>query len=131
VNWTLHLGSALDVLRALPEASVHAIVTSPPYFGLRDYGTARWEGGDPACEHALKTKPRNDTTGSGVDKGRFAGTRGEQPSKTASLDPRQDKSRCPACGAVRVDQQIGLDPDAGRVRRRAGRGVPGGPARAA
>lgn len=27
-----------EVLRTLPDASVHCCVTSPPYFGLRDYG---------------------------------------------------------------------------------------------
>jgi DNA modification methylase len=31
-------GDALDILRALPGESVHCCVTSPPYFGLRDYG---------------------------------------------------------------------------------------------
>jgi site-specific DNA-methyltransferase (cytosine-N4-specific) len=35
---TLLLGKSLDVLRTLPEASVDCCVTSPPYFGLRDYG---------------------------------------------------------------------------------------------
>lgn len=35
----LHLGDALDVLRTLPDESVDCIVTSPPYYGLRDYGT--------------------------------------------------------------------------------------------
>ena len=34
----LHLGDALDVARTLPDESVDCIVTSPPYFGLRDYG---------------------------------------------------------------------------------------------
>ncbi|CAK7288632.1 DNA-methyltransferase [Streptomyces misionensis] len=36
---TLLLGDALKVLRTLPEGSVDCIVTSPPYYGLRDYGT--------------------------------------------------------------------------------------------
>lgn len=36
---TLLLGDALDQLRTLPDRSVDCIVTSPPYFGLRDYGT--------------------------------------------------------------------------------------------
>ncbi|MFG3127421.1 DNA-methyltransferase [Streptomyces tendae] len=36
----LLLGDALDQLRTLPDASVDCIVTSPPYYGLRDYGTA-------------------------------------------------------------------------------------------
>lgn len=33
-------GDALSVLRALPDESVHCIVTSPPYYGLRDYGVS-------------------------------------------------------------------------------------------
>lgn len=36
---TLWLGDALEQLRTLPDASVDCIVTSPPYYGLRDYGT--------------------------------------------------------------------------------------------
>ena len=32
----LHHGHVLDVLRAMPEASVHCVVTSPPYWGLRE-----------------------------------------------------------------------------------------------
>lgn len=35
---TLFHGSALDVTRAMPDGSVDCVVTSPPYFGLRDYG---------------------------------------------------------------------------------------------
>lgn len=35
---TLHHGDALDVLRVLPDGSANSCVTSPPYFGLRDYG---------------------------------------------------------------------------------------------
>jgi DNA modification methylase len=31
-------GDCRDVLRTLPDESVHCVVTSPPYFGLRDYG---------------------------------------------------------------------------------------------
>jgi site-specific DNA-methyltransferase (cytosine-N4-specific) len=35
---TLLLGDSLDVLRTLPDQSVDCVVTSPPYYGLRDYG---------------------------------------------------------------------------------------------
>jgi DNA modification methylase len=35
---SLHCGDALAVLRKLPDASVDCCVTSPPYYGLRDYG---------------------------------------------------------------------------------------------
>jgi len=34
----LYEGDALQVLRHLPTASVQCVVTSPPYWGLRDYG---------------------------------------------------------------------------------------------
>lgn len=37
---TLWHGDALDVLRGLSDSSVNCCVTSPPYFGLRDYGQA-------------------------------------------------------------------------------------------
>lgn len=36
----LLLGDALEVLRTLPDESVNCCVTSPPYYGLRDYGVA-------------------------------------------------------------------------------------------
>lgn len=40
-------------LRSLPERSVHTVVTSPPYWSLRDYGVEPtvW-GGHEACEHS-------------------------------------------------------------------------------
>jgi len=34
----LYIGDALDVLKTLPEKSCRCCVTSPPYWGLRDYG---------------------------------------------------------------------------------------------
>ena len=37
---TLYHGAAGDVLATLPDQFANCIVTSPPYFGLRDYGVA-------------------------------------------------------------------------------------------
>ena len=34
----LRLGDCLELMRELPDESVHCIVTSPPYWALRDYG---------------------------------------------------------------------------------------------
>jgi len=47
----------LDGLAMLPDASVHTVVTSPPYFRLRAYGTEPqvW-GGDPGCEHDFEDR---------------------------------------------------------------------------
>lgn len=30
---------------------VKTCITSPPYYGLRDYGTGTWVGGDSNCSH--------------------------------------------------------------------------------
>jgi len=46
-------GDCREVLRDLPAKSIHCVVCSPPYFGLRDYGTGTWSGGDPACDHVV------------------------------------------------------------------------------
>lgn len=45
-------GDCRDVLRSLDAESVQTVITSPPYWGLRDYGipASIW-GGDPECEH--------------------------------------------------------------------------------
>ena len=34
------LGDALTVLKDWPDESVQCVITSPPYWGLRDYGVA-------------------------------------------------------------------------------------------
>lgn len=45
---TLYLGDALTVLQSLPDASINCCVTSPPYFGLRDYGVDGQLGSEPS-----------------------------------------------------------------------------------
>lgn len=37
-EWTLLCGNAVDALHTLKDESVHCIITSPPYYSLRDYG---------------------------------------------------------------------------------------------
>lgn len=34
----IRIGHVIDKLREMPDRSVHCVVTSPPYYGLRDYG---------------------------------------------------------------------------------------------
>ena len=40
-------GDCRDMLRTLPDGSAHCCVTSPPYFGLRDYGNPAQIGLEP------------------------------------------------------------------------------------
>ncbi len=37
-DWRIECGDALEVLRTLPDECVQTCITSPPYWGLRDYG---------------------------------------------------------------------------------------------
>lgn len=98
-NFVILNGNCIDVLKTLEDCSVDCCITSPPYYGLRDYGTAEWVGGDPNCNHVRDNKVgKNNTTGhkSMAEKGEFVGD-------------AIYKSVCPKCGAVRVDEQIGLE----------------------
>src|SRR6185503_611604 len=38
----LYHGDALEQLRGLPDGCVDMVATSPPFYGLRDYGTGVW-----------------------------------------------------------------------------------------
>jgi DNA modification methylase len=45
---TVYEGDVLDGLAQMPDASVHCCVTSPPYWGLRDYGVEGQMGLEPS-----------------------------------------------------------------------------------
>ena len=95
-------GDVRDVLHTLEDESVQCVVTSPPFWGLRDYGTGTWEGGDEDCNHRtgdqvtqtlheLSVYHRRDSpVGSGVR-------------------PGSDNSECKNCGAKKIDKQLGLE----------------------
>ena len=89
-------GDALEELRKLTGESVQCCVTSPPYWGLRDYGTASWEGGDDGCDHSAATRlvPAASTLDGGKD---VLASEGYYPRK------------CGKCGAKRIDAQLGLE----------------------
>lgn len=38
MNYKTLVGDCMESMRSLPDQSIHCCVTSPPYFGLRDYG---------------------------------------------------------------------------------------------
>src|SRR5579859_2542908 len=92
-------GDCRDVLRTLPDESVHTCVTSPPYWGLRDYGlpSTIW-GGDPSHEHDWQDASwRPDRWGSHDDDAPGA----KQRTNSGSLGHRgaiKEQSVC-ACGA--------------------------------
>ena len=91
-------GDALESLKTLDSESVDCCVTSPPYYGLRDYGTGKWIGGDPNCPHRRLSKYSEKTI-----------TGHAQPELAGNVDDAIYKTICPLCGAVREDRQIGLE----------------------
>lgn len=92
------VGDCIDRLKELASASVDCIVTSPPYYGLRDYGTGTWIGGDSNCPHRRTTKCSDKTI-----------TGHAQEELKSNVGDAIYKTVCPVCGAVRVDKQIGLE----------------------
>ena len=50
MTYRILIGDVFDGLRALPDASVQCCVTSPPYWGLRDYGVPGQLGLEPTPE---------------------------------------------------------------------------------
>lgn len=93
---TLTVGDAVTEIRKIPAQSIQCCVTSPPYFGLRDYRTAQWNGGDPECDHSY-----------------FRGGNGLASAKqvtSSGTQKYQYSGECPKCGAVRIDRQLGLEP---------------------
>lgn len=92
----------------LADKSVHCVVTSPPYYGLRDYGTASWKGGYPECDHKeAKIKNRFDYS---FDKGTLSASGGVgNQSSNAGSNVAKYKDVCPKCGAVKIDNQLGLE----------------------
>jgi len=97
----LYQGNSLDVLRSLADESVDCCVTSPPYWGLRDYGTATWVGGNADCDHRIdRFGNRKITDTTIIDQSKQKSLSGEYVS---------DGEQCPKCGAVRKDKQLGLE----------------------
>jgi DNA modification methylase len=94
---TIYQGDSRELLRQLPDESVHCCVTSPPYWGLRDYGTAQWAGGSVECDHVSGRANRTITDASAKQ----STNGGSWASETRSV--------CPKCGATRQDHQIGLE----------------------
>lgn len=50
----IHVGDCIDVMRSMPANSVDCVVTSPPYWGLRDYGVEGQIGLEPTLGEHLE-----------------------------------------------------------------------------
>tara|TARA_A100001391_G_scaffold201682_1_gene189303 strand:+ start:213 stop:1814 length:1602 start_codon:yes stop_codon:yes gene_type:complete len=99
MNINIKQGDAWKLVKELPKNFFHTIITSPPYFALRDYNTGVWEGGDPNCSHKRLTKiSKNTSTG-----------HKKMHEQGSVVGDAIYKKVCHKCGAVRKDDQFGLE----------------------
>ena len=95
--------NTLDALRELPKESIDMVMTSPPYWGLRDYGkdTGTIWSGEKDCEHKwIDTYVRN------TDK--TAGEKQKTNKGNIGRDNPINNAFCSKCGAWHG--QLGLEP---------------------
>lgn len=96
MNYKILQGNSLEVLKTLEPESINCCITSPPYWGLRDYGTGKWEGGDASCSHKRDSK-QSELTQTG------------HRNLEGAVGDGIYKDICKRCGAIRKDDQIGLE----------------------
>lgn len=101
----LYNGDCLSILRQLPSDSVDCCITSPPYFNLRDYSTATWEGGDRDCDHVANPKATKKFGNPEFNENR--------PSREETKTHGYYADICPKCGSVKVDHQVGIEATVG------------------
>lgn len=99
-------GDCLEVMKEMPAKSIDMVITSPPYWGLRDYGFEQIFGGDKDCEHDFGIIHRRAGDKSGPHgPGSILG-----PTKHAQHDVRMGEptKTCSKCQAWKG--QLGLEP---------------------
>ena len=113
-DWTgdIHQGDACSLLSEMPADSVHTVMCSPPYWGLRDYGegTVSVFGGAENCSHewsteTLPTQGGENTAENRPNVGANESTQGTRIRGGEGVE----SDRCQKCGAWRG--QLGLEPD--------------------
>ena len=99
-------GNSLDVLKSLPDESVNCVITSPPYWALRDYGTDGliWDG-DKNCNHEWLEHRKKPTGGKGSKNANV----GANKNDSANMRDHDVVSNfCNKCGAWKGS--FGLEP---------------------
>ncbi len=105
-------GHALDVLQTLASESTDCMVTSPPYWGLRDYGTPPvvWDARD-GCSHHWGNERVVTAPGAHLNADfneRWNGSSGERRQEKMKPQEISQGSFCSLCGAWRGS--LGLEP---------------------
>ena len=100
------IGNTLDLLKELDNESIQLIITSPPYWGLRDYGEEAkvvWDREDSNCEHKWGDIDFKQHSGRGDCQ-----KSGKYSEQKAIPDKKLKSAFCKKCGAWYG--QLGLEP---------------------
>ncbi|MEX3764410.1 site-specific DNA-methyltransferase [Paraburkholderia phenoliruptrix] len=100
--YTLHLGDCIEVMRSLPDSSIDAVVTDPPY-GIRFMGKA-WDGSDIEARHLKRKENESHSPGAGPNGGHksIAAEAGKYDLAPQAMRAFQEFSREWALEAFRV-----------------------------
>lgn len=105
---SLHQGCCLQKLREMPEKSVQMCVTSPPYFGLRDYGLPHSVfGGGSGCDHRWAEQLSYTEKTAATHSGDAFSSGGPANAARLKAGRWRKSARCELCGAWRG--QLGLE----------------------
>lgn len=96
----IYCGNSLELLSQLDENSVQCCVTSPPYWGLRDYGNPPtvW-GGESGCPHEFDIERIETEIGKGNWAQAVNGRGEEQGGYAPAIRSVQQRGFCIHCGA--------------------------------
>lgn len=96
---TLYNGNCIDILRSLPENSIQCVVTSPPYYGLRNYNIEPIIWGEKYCKHEFNNEEFRISSG-GLNSTTIGSGKGQSTNK-GSLFKVSTGSFCLNCNAWR------------------------------
>jgi DNA modification methylase len=100
-------GNNIEIIKTLRDESINSVVTSPPYWGLRNYGTnGKLWGGDPNCDHEFDMlDPRRNRSEDDVKK---SGKSVIQEKNIGSCYDLPKTALCKKCGGW--IGELGLEP---------------------
>lgn len=100
----IECGDVREVLQKLEAGSINSVITSPPYWNLRSYGTSPliW-GGSKGCDHGWRIQKRAGLSG-GLNEWSKSRHRGQD----RSVVPETEQAFCQKCDAWRGS--LGLEP---------------------
>jgi len=104
---TIHVGDCIEQMRNIPDESVDTVITSPPYWGLRDYGGDGRVWGNRYCDREGVIFPNHEWEGYTRPSENTRKNNNSLQLKSAYWEP-QEQAFCKHCDAW--FGQLGLEP---------------------